>query len=219
MKVTINDSESGLARAEKLLAGITGGYQSAVRSAMRRTVAFVNTESAKRIQEHYAISRADLKASGRVVVQYQTSNGLTAHVIFNGHKIPLYKFQGSGPKGAVYDTGRRVPVPLRGEAAVRWILAHPGFGARGHILKSTGPVKFDNAFVAKVGSGDHVGIFERTGGTASSGSDAIREIMGLSNAQMIGNEEVIENLSEDAARKFDERMDHEIARILGGFGR
>ena len=219
MNITVTDSESSLARAEKLLAGITGGYQSAVRSAIQRTASFVNTESVKRIRERYAISAGDLKASGRVSVQYRLSNGLTAHVIFNGHKIPLYKFQGSGPKGAVYDTSRRVPVPLRGEAAVRWILAHPGFGARGHILKSTGPAKFDNAFVAKVGSGEHVGIFERTGGTASTGSDAIKEIMGLSNAQMIGNEEVIENLSEDAARKFDERLDHEIARILGGFGR
>ena len=218
MNITVTDSESSLARAEKLLAGITGGYQSAVRSAIQRTASFVNTESVKRIRERYAISAGDLKASGRVSVQYRLSNGL-AHVIFSGHKIPLYKFQQSGPKGAVYDTSRRVPVPLHGEGAIRWILAHPGFGARGHILKSTGPAKFDNAFVAKVGSGEHVGIFEKTGGIASTGSDAIREIMGLSNAQMIGNEEVIENLSEDAARKFDERMDHEIARILGGFGR
>lgn len=219
MQISIEDSSSSLERAQKILAGIPKGFEKAVGAAAKRTAQYVNTESTKAIQERYAVSAAEIKKSGTVTVKYTLANGLQAHVIFRGHKIPLWRHDGASPQSPTYDTSRKVPVHIHGADGVRWILAHPGIPARGHILKSTGPQQFDNAFVVRVGSGDHVGIFERTGGKASTGTDRIREIMGLSNAQMVGNDEVIENLSEKAYKKFDERLDHEISRIINGWGK
>ncbi len=92
-----------------------------------------------------------------------------------------------------------------------WRMVHPGVAASGHQLRSTAPERFENDFVAAMNSG-HRGIFERNG-------NGIRELMGSSVAQMIGSEEVAQKLAEDASVKFGERLDHEVARILGGYGR
>jgi len=218
MQISVEDSSRSLERAQKILAGIPKGFEKAVGAAAKRTGQFVKTESTRAIQERYAVPAGEIKKSGTVTVKYTLANGLEAHVIFRGHKIPLWRHDGAAPQSPTRDMSRKVPVHINGDDGVRWILAHPGIPARGHILKSTGPKEFDNAFVARVGSGDHIGIFERVGGKASTGTDRIREIMGLSNAQMIGNDEVIENLSEKAHKKFDERLDHEISRILNGWG-
>lgn len=42
--------------------------------------------------------------------------------------------------------------------------------------------------------------------------------MGSSVPQMVGNEEVAQRLAEGAMQKFEERLDHEILRILNGYG-
>ena len=82
-------------------------------------------------------------------------------------------------------------------------------------LKRTAPTRFGHAFVAAMKSG-HVGIFERTGGSTSSGGDAIRELMGSSVPQMLGSQTVTEALTREAMDYFETRLEHEIARILQG---
>lgn len=42
--------------------------------------------------------------------------------------------------------------------------------------------------------------------------------MGSSVPQMIGNEEVLQKISKEAAEKFEERLEHEVLRILNGWG-
>ena len=96
-------------------------------------------------------------------------------------------------------------------------MAHPGMPAHGHVLKDTAPALFENAFVAQMDSG-HVGIFERNGGISSSGGDAISEVMGLSVAQMVGNDQVKQKLTEEVAEKVAERYHHEVIRLLNGWG-
>ena len=64
----------------------------------------------------------------------------------------------------------------------------------------------------------HTGIFRRTGGATSTGGDELKEIMGSSVPQMIGNEEVLQKISKEAAEKFEERLEHEVLRILNGWG-
>ena len=76
---------------------------------------------------------------------------------------------------------------------------------------------FDEAFVARMANG-HTGIFERTGGSTSNGTDAIRELFGPSVPQMLGYEDVREKLTGEAMEKFNERLDHEVQRILNGWG-
>lgn len=206
MIVTFDEVGGSMARAEKLLAGIPNGVQQAARAAMGRTTDFVRKQSTERIRERYAISAGNIRSNENIKVSYTMGGGASATITFSGAKIPLFRFDGSSPKAPQWQSDRIVPAIVGGS----WKMVHPGTAAAGHQLVSTGAQRFDHAFVATMGSG-HTGIFERDG-------NGISEVMGDSVAQMVGNDEVVEKLSDDAGKKFEERMDHEIARILSGWG-
>lgn len=200
-------------RATKLLAGIPGGIERAIKSALPRAVSHLRSHSGQHIRERYAISQSALRTNENVKVKYTYQNGVTAEILFNGQKIPLYRYNGASPKQPSFNKSRSVKAIVSGG----WRTVHPGVSASGHLLNGTAPVKFDNAFTARMKSG-HTGIFERSGGVSSSGADAIKEIMGLSVPQMLGHKEVAEKLSEDTSKKFEERLDHEISRLISGIG-
>lgn len=206
-------SKAELERANLLLAGIPDGVNRAIKAAMPRAASHLRSHSSEAIQERYAISTAGIRSAENVKLNYQYSNGgVEARVRFSGNLIPLWRYDGSGPR-APSPQRKLVPVMIKG----RWTLAHPGNAARGHQLKSTVPTTFDNGFTAKMKSG-HIGIFERTGGMTADGSDAIHEIMGSSVAQMVGHEDVATSLTDSTAKKFEERFEHEITRLLNGWG-
>lgn len=198
--------ESSIERANKVLAGVPDGVQKAIKSAMPRAVAELRKKSTERIRERYAISAKNIRAEENVKVTYQAGDGVIASVRFSGSRIPIYRFDGSRPKSPTYDRGNRV----RGLTQAGWKMLPKGTPAYGHELVSTSPILFAHAFTATMSNG-HTGIFARDG-------SGIEEIMGSSVAQMVGNEEVAEKLAEDASKKFDERMEHEITRLLNGWG-
>lgn len=186
-----------LERAKKLLADIPGGVDKAVRSAMARSVSHLRTSSARIIRERYDIKAANIRAEENVFVRYTYRDGVQAAVTFAGRRIPLYRFNGAAP---AMPSGR---VP-----------------AYGHVLKSTSPQRFLNAFVARMPPPAlHIGIFERTGAKTAGGKDQIRELFGPSVPQMLGNQEVAEKLSAEAMETFEDRLDHEINAILNGWRR
>ena len=67
-----------------------------------------------------------------------------------------------------------------------------------------------HAFVAQMSNG-HIGIFERS---KEKERYPIRQLYSVSAAQMAGNEEVLEGAMERASIVFDERLSHEIGRLL-----
>lgn len=212
---TIRIEEVGgntLSRAEKLLAGIPGGTQKAVKRAMERAVSHLRTNSTKAIQEKYDISKAGVRADENISIRYTIGEGVTAFVTFRGEKIPLFRYGGASPKGPAQDKSKVIRAMVHGS----WRHVHPGVAARGHQLKSTSPTRFDHAFVAQMRSG-HIGIFARTGGASISRGDAVKEIMGSSVPQMLGNEEVTEKLSKETGDKFEKRLEHEITAILNAW--
>ena len=186
-----------LARAEKMLSGIPGGMEKAVRSAMVRSVSHLRTSSVKAVREHYDIAAADVRANETITVRYSCHDGIQASLTFAGHKLPLHRYGGAAPK---------YPVP-----------GNPNAPAFGHQLKSTSPERFHNAFVARMPVSGHVGLFERTGGKTSTGKDEIQEIMGSSVPQMLGSPEVEERLARESAETFEDRLDHEINAFLNGW--
>lgn len=205
--------QDAIDRATKLLAGIDGGIEKAVKNAMPRAVSHLRTSSVKAIQERYAISATNIRTNENVTVRYTYQDGVQAFINFAGQKIPLYRYDGAAPKTPSADTSKWVHAMISGKMQT----VHPSLAASGHQLKSTSPTRFQNAFVAEMQSG-HVGIFERTGGVTASGGDAIKELMGSSVSQMIGNEQIASALVDDAEKKFEERIDHEILRVLNGWG-
>lgn len=203
--------QESLDRAAKLLAGIDGGIEKALRDAMSRTTSLLRKNSVAAVREKYAISAANVRANENVKVHYSYRDGVQAEVNFYGRKIPLYRYDGAAPARPSYDTSKWVRVPIKGE--MMWV--HPGLPAWGHQLRNTSPVRFNGAFVAQMDSG-HTGIFERTGGRTSDGSDEIKEIMGSSVPEMLGSREVEEKLANEAVSKFEERLDHNVMAILSG---
>lgn len=201
-----------LGRVQKLLQGVPGGMDRAMKGAMGRAVSHLRAHTAQAIQGRYDISAANIRANGNVHVRYTYQEGVQAAVTFMGGKIPLFRYGGASPGGPAYDTSRRVPMMVHGQ----WRMAHPGLAAHGHQLKSTSPALLGHAFVARMASG-HVGIFARDGGNPRTGGDSISEIMGSSVPQMLGSPQVAGRLAEGAMDKFKERLGHEVLRLLNGW--
>ena len=213
--VTVNEAagQAAIERAKTLLAGIPGGVDKAAKAAMSRTVDRLRRGSNPAIREKYDISDEGIRAEKNVRVRYSFQNGVQATVTFSGRKIPLYRFGGAYPKVPTQDIAAgKKPVMVKGA----WTMQYQGMAARGHQFKGTGPTQFMDAFVAQMKSG-HIGIFERTGGRTSEGSDAIREIMGSSVAQMVGNQQVAQRLTEGAYKTFETELDKAVYRILTGW--
>lgn len=205
-------------KAEQMLADVPGGMDRALKSATKRAVSFLRTQSTKEIRQRYDITRKDIRAEQNIKVSYHYFNGVEAKISFRGNKIPLFRYGGASPSQPTVNPDKTVMAIVNGNLRP----VHPGIAAAGHQLLSTAPFKFDNAFVATVKAGTggktHTGIFERTGGRMANGGAAIKEIMGSSVPQMLGNEDVQESLAEKTMTKMDERLEHEVNRILAGWG-
>lgn len=201
-----------LERAVKLLSGLPGGINKAVRGAMSRSVSHLRAANVKAIRDRYAIAAANVRANENVTVRYTYQNGVQATVNFAGQKIPLFRFDGASPKTPAWDGASLVQAIVSG----RWRTVHPGLPASGHVLKSTSPRRFQSAFVATMKTG-HTGIFQRTGGVTSSGGDELDEFYGPSIPQMLGSEAVEERLAKETMEQFDQRLEHEVSAILNGW--
>lgn len=200
-------------QAAEQLAEIPGGIDQALKSATKRAASYLRTQSTKEIRQRYDITRKNIRAEQNVKISYRYFNGIEARITFRGNKIPLFRYGGAAPKEPAVNAEKTVMAIVNGQLRP----VHPGVAASGHQLTSTGPTKFSNAFVARMQSG-HTGIFERTGGKTVTGDAAIKEIMGSSVPQMLGSEEVQESLVEKTMGKMEERLTHEVNRILNGWG-
>lgn len=204
-----------LDRAQALLSGVEGGMDKAVREALSRAASHLRTTSIKAIREKYAISAAGIRDNETITISNLVgAGGNQVWIKFAGKEIPLYRYDGAAPAMPTQDTSRWVMAMISGQE--RWV--HPGIAARGHVRKDTAPAQFESAFVAQMRSG-HVGIFERTGEKTANGGDAIRELMGLSVPQMLGNEEVQEGLAKEAMKTFQDRLEYNVTAILSGIWR
>lgn len=207
--------QEAIDRAIRLLAGVEGGLEKALRSATSRAAARLRSANVQAVRERYAISASNIRENENVQVTYSYNSGVQAFVRFGGERIPLYRFDGASPSQPTRDTGARLPV-MSGED--HWRMMYPSVPAAGHVLKSTSPRSFSHAFVARMKSG-HVGIFERTGGMTSYGKDELEELFGPSVPQMLGNEEVEEKLAAEAMGTFERELDHSVMAILNGYMR
>lgn len=190
-------------RVETLLAGIPKGAERAFSNAINRGLSRVKTGATKRVKEVYTVQSGALSAATNVRIQKASTGNLAGYVSFSGCKIPLFKFKVT-PK--VPGTGKNV------------------FAA----VKKGGGGTYEDAFIAQMTNG-HMGVFERTGEQGimarvarakhpNKHTEKVEEKMGLSAAQMVGNENVMKPLEEEAQKLVNERLEHEIDRILSGYG-
>lgn len=91
-----------------------------------------------------------------------------------------------------------------------------GFSKKGRptaqVMRGGSAQTFERAFAANIWG--HMGVYERLGPERF----PLEEIYGPSTAHMMGNEEVIKAVDEQITDTFEKRLDHEITRLLNGWG-
>jgi len=177
-------------RVNLILSGIPGGAQKAFSSVIRRANSTVKAETVRQITSTYAISAQNARSGGNIQARVQKSDGgVVGTVSFAGYKLPLYRFNVSPT------------LPIQ-RATVK-----------AAVMKGNAQTPFTHAFIARMKNG-HTGMFERETGS----SFPVTEFMAQSTAQMAGNDEVLEHVSEKAQETINKRIEHEITRILNGYG-
>lgn len=81
---------------------------------------------------------------------------------------------------------------------------------RASVKKVGGQIGY--AFIAQMPNG-HIGVYKRTGKR----NYPIRQLYSVSTAQMIGEDKVIDKTEKRAKEVFEERLNHEIDRVLTRF--
>lgn len=186
----IEITSEAIERAGTLLAGIPKGAERVFANAMNRGLSRVKTQATKRVKEVYAVQSKALQDATTIKVNKASTGNLAGYVSFSGVKISLYKFKVTPTKPG---TGKQV---------------------RAAVKKGGSGTPFEDAFIAEMKRNGHTGVFERV----TIKHFPIEEKMGLSAAQMVGNENIIDGLEKETQELVNERIIHEMNRILNGYG-
>lgn len=180
--------EFGLDRATKLLAGIPDGVYRAVGSAVKRSAQHGLTVGMKIVSEEYAISSGELKSRTRNINAVEKDSGGSYSVTF-------------GYRGNV--------IPL-----IRFDMHYAdGAVVSTRVLRSSTRKELDHAFVAHMGS--HTGVFERE----TKKRFPVAEMFGPSAVQAFyAHEETVDKMNDAILSTYETRIDHEISRVLNGWG-
>ncbi len=184
----IEITSDAIERANTLLAGIPKGAERVFSLSLNRGLTRVKTQALKQVKTTYTANSAALNAETKIKVNKASVGNLAGYVAFSGVKLPLYQFKVTPTKAG---TGKQV---------------------RAAVKKGGSGTPFEDAFVAEMKNG--IGVFERTGRKRF----PVEQKMGLSPAQMVGSEEIIDKLEEEAQELVNERIIHEMNRILNGYG-
>lgn len=176
-------------RVESILNGIQNGPEKVFFNVINRALDTVRTASGRQMREVYAIAQKDLRAESNIKMKKASKSDLAGEISFSGCKIPLYRFNVSPKQPA------------------------QGVKVKAAVLKSSAQTEFEHAFIAHMQSG-HIGMFERS----TSKRLPIDEFTGPSVAHMAGNSVVLDQVEQAAQETINKRIDHEIDRILSGYG-
>lgn len=196
----IEVSEQTIDRIHALLAGVEKADEKVLKPALARGLMAGKTAAGRMARQTYHISAGDFNSRGYMKYNSVTKSGdgIVGSIEYSGGVIPLMKFKVSP------STPKKRATP---SAAV---------------LKASSLVKFNrqnNVFVAQMKSG-HIGIMERREGTVSpnTGKEKLKELLSPAIPQMIGNEKVMQSVEERVNEVINQRIEHEIERLLSKSG-
>lgn len=181
-------AEESFGRAEALLNGIPGGVYKAVGSTLTRAASAGKTEAKRAVTQEYTISSGDFLHYTRNINHFVRGGDGGVEVVFG--------FAGYN-------------IPL-----LHFQVRVDGEGRPvAHVKRSNAPEMLRHAFRQQVGG--HTGIYERLGAARY----PIRELYGPATPQMMyANENVMDAIEEKMAETYKKRIDHEILRVLNGWG-
>ena len=176
-------------RVNLLLSDLHGAPNRVLFNVINRALGTVRSQSGKEIRQTYNIKQGDITANQNMKMKRATAGDLVGSIEFAGTVIPLKRFKVSPPAPAQ----RTVSVS---------------------VLRAEGGKRLEHAFVANLGKYG-VGVFERM----TRRRDSSEQLFGPSPAHMMANENVLDKVEEAAQDTIDKRVEHEITRILNGYGR
>lgn len=187
--VVVDVSAGSVERATNLLAGISGGAYKAVGSALKRAADSGKTVAKRTVTKEYTISQSEFLARTRNINHFVRESSGGISVVF-------------GFRGNV--------IPL-----MKFNTRVNGSGQIVTQVKRSGSAEtLNRAFSAQMGG--HKGIYERVGVKRF----PVEELYGPATPQMMySNEEVTDEIERKVADTYEKRIDHEILRILNGWGR
>lgn len=205
--IDVEVSEETTDRLHTILAGIENAEEKVLKPALARGLSAGKTAFSKQTRETYHVSPSILSSYSKVGYKNVSvsGNGIIGSIEYSGGVIPLFKFNVAPKK------------PTYGKKAVK-----------ASVMRSGGQVVFENAFIAQMKSG-HLGIFEgkgtwrrstrptKTGGNTEN-NEKIKELFGPSVPRMAENAVVLQSVEDRVNEVINQRIDHEIERLLSGNG-
>ena len=187
--IVVDVAEADLDRVQKLLAGITGGWQKAVGSALSRAAAAGRTEAKRPVLAEYAIDQSTYLRETRTINHFERSadGSISVAFAFAGYVIPLLRFNTS------VDSSGRVVTQVKRNGAAETL---------------------NHAFKAQMGP--HIGIYERTGAGRWPVKELYGP---ATPQMMYSNEAVMDAVEEKMADTYNRRIEHEVDALLNGWRR
>ena len=186
--LVVDIAEDSLDKAARLLAGINGGVYKAVGSALSRAAAAGKTAAKQPVTKEYSISQSEFLSRTKDINHFVRESGGGISMVF-------------GFRGNV--------IPL-----MKFNTRVNGSGQVVTQVKRSGTAEtLNHAFSAQMGG--HKGIYERTGPNRF----PVKELYGPATPQMMySNEDVMDQIEAKMVETYEKRIDHEILRILNGWG-
>ena len=187
--IVVDVAEADLDRVQKLLAGISGGWQKAVGSALSRAAAAGRTEAKRPVLAEYAIDQSTYLRETRTINHFEWSadGSISVAFAFAGYVIPLLQFNTS------VDSSGRVVTQVKRNGAAETL---------------------NHAFKAQMGP--HIGIYERTGAGRFPVKELYGP---ATPQMMYSNEAVMDAVEEKMADTYNRRIEHEVDALLNGWRR
>ena len=186
--ITVDVAEDSLDRVANLLVDIHGGIYKAVGSALTRAASAGKTVAKRSVTKEYAISQSEVRARPLKVNLFVRESDGGISVVFG--------FRGNVIPLMKFNTR----VNNNGQVVTQ-------------VKRSGAAAALDRAFSAQMGG--HRGIYERIGAERF----PVRELFGPATPQMMySNEAVTDEMEAKMVETYEKRIDHEILRVLNGWG-
>ncbi len=188
----IEVSEQTIDRIHTILAGIQDADKTVLKNAMARALMAGKTKAKSQAAAVYRIKQGEFSKNAYIKykgIKHHADGEMIGEIEFAGRPVPLIR----------YKVTPAVPKKEKTVAAA--------------VMKTNSPIPFNrknDVHVLQMKSG-HIGIFKGEGGK-------LKELYGPSPPRMVGNEEVMDKIAERVNEVLNDRIEHEIERLLNKYG-
>lgn len=208
--IDVDISEETADRLHSILEGMGLAEEKVLKPALGRGLAAGKTAFNKQIKTVYniEINRLSTRYAKFGYKNVSTEGDkIIGSITFSGGVIPLYKFEVS-PTEAEYGKGRKT--------------------VKAAVMRDGGMGNIGNGFIAEMDN-EHIGVFERKGtwkrktrptkeGRNTGNNEKIKELFGPSLSRMADNAVVLQTVEDRVNEVINQRIEHEIERLLSGNG-